>query len=283
MFFWILEVKNSAIYGLSKHLSPSSTPQHSLHGPNHQQPPPPTPHPFSPLPDPDPHPHPHPFNMNNLSSPVQILAPFSFLNPTTRYHPITPTRLVPEEKGESSSDQHQDTAQQHPPPLPPQDHGIYHIWRSRDNRKGRHAALVPRPTPGADEKAAATVPRATNSVAETLKGLVKMVTRYPIWDVSYDVAVVFTLGTSSFPWCALFGGAPIRDVGTSLILNKPLTPRRLRYMGHQRLLRVAPPGCSLHRVPRGSRRWRRLDCLYRRHHLRVWIRAADAGSRQREA
>lgn len=30
-------------------------------------------------------------------------------------------------------------------------------------------------------------------------GLAKMVTRYPVWDVSYDVAVIFTLGRSSFP------------------------------------------------------------------------------------
>ena len=159
----------------------------------------------------------HPFNMTSTHShPVRTFAPFSFLNPTTRYHPITPIPSTPEEKREPSPDQHHDTAQQHPSPHPPQDHGIYHIWRSRDNRKGRHAALVSRPTSGAEEKAAATVPRATNSFAETLKGLAKMVTRYPVWDVSYDVAVVFTLGTlgcfvgSLFPCCSLFVVAPIR-------------------------------------------------------------------------
>lgn len=162
---------------------------------------------------------------NNLSNPVHILAPLSFLNPTTRYHPITPSRSIPEDKGESGPDQPQDTTQQHPSPHPPQDHGIYHIWRSRDNRKGRHAALVPRPTPGADEKAAASVPRATNSVAETLKGLVKMVTRYPVWDVSYDVAVVFTLGklgcflASLFPLLCLL--LPLS--GTWLDTEGPLT------------------------------------------------------------
>lgn len=179
--------------------------------------------------------------MNNLSNPVQILAPFSFLNPTTRYHPITPSRLVSEEKREPSPDEHQDTTQQHSPAQTPQDNGIYHIWRSRDNRKGRHAALVPRPTPGAEEKAAASVPRATNSFAETLKGLVKMVTRYPIWDVSYDVAVVFTLGRFSFP-----GQQPQPD--TRSTTNIP----RLRHLGHQRLLCVAPPRRALDRVFRRS-------------------------------
>lgn len=202
--------------------------------------------------------------MNNLSNPVQILAPVSFLNPTTRYHPITPSRLVPEEKPEPSPSR---------PQPPPQDHGIYHIWRSRDNRKGRHAALVPRPTAGDDEKVAAAVPRATNSVAETLMGLAKMVTRYPVWDVSYDVAVIFTLGRSSFPllfsvYCCPFQEARLQNSSPSrLIPRVPLTPLRLGHLGYQRLLRVASSRRALDRVPRRSRRRRRLDRLYRRHHL----------------
>ncbi|KAK0741267.1 hypothetical protein B0T18DRAFT_331073 [Schizothecium vesticola] len=140
---------------------------------------------------------------NTHSHPVHTFAPFSFLNPTTRYHPITPTPSLPKEEQEPS------------PPAPPlQDHGIYHIWRSRDNRKGRHAALVPRPTPGAEKMAAATVPRPTNSLAETLKGLAKMVTRFPVWDVSYDVAVVFTLGSIVWVINAFFVWLPLAAPST---------------------------------------------------------------------
>ncbi|KAK0728457.1 hypothetical protein B0T26DRAFT_698010 [Lasiosphaeria miniovina] len=46
---------------------------------------------------------------------------------------------------------------------------------------------------------ASSFPRATDTLAETLRGVLKMATRFPVWDVSYDVAVVFTLG--SVVWC----------------------------------------------------------------------------------
>ncbi len=39
--------------------------------------------------------------------------------------------------------------------------------------------------------------KATNTLRETLRGIWKMVVRYPIWDVSYDVATIFTLGMAS--------------------------------------------------------------------------------------
>ena len=65
---------------------------------------------------------------------------------------------------------------------------VYHVWRSRDNRKGRHAIAV------TEEYAARSALRPTSSLVESLKGVGKMLVRYPVWDVSYDVALVYTIG-----------------------------------------------------------------------------------------
>lgn len=78
--------------------------------------------------------------------------------------------------------------------------GVYTVWRSRDNRKGRHTLAL---TPSA-AAALPTVPTKTTSAASTtaaniprllLSGLARMALRYPLHDVSYDVALVFTLGS----------------------------------------------------------------------------------------
>jgi hypothetical protein len=78
----------------------------------------------------------------------------------------------------------------------------YHLWRSRDNRKGRHAVVVAGGKQGGggggggggERAAVVTHPRRTDSLAESLRGVWRMLVLYPVWDVSYDVAVVFTLG-----------------------------------------------------------------------------------------
>lgn len=92
-----------------------------------------------------------------------------------------------------------------PPEGPhPGSSGVYTVWHSRDNRKGRHALVL---TPSA-AAALPTVPtKATPSTATAitansprlllllLSGLARMALRYPLHDVSYDVALVFTLGS----------------------------------------------------------------------------------------
>jgi hypothetical protein len=69
--------------------------------------------------------------------------------------------------------------------------GVAFVWRSRDNRKGRHALAVS-VDPGNHD--ATKGPRPSNTWNQTLRGVSKMLLRYPVWDVSYDVAVVFTIG-----------------------------------------------------------------------------------------
>lgn len=127
---------------------------------------------------------------------------------------------------------------------------VYPVWRSRDNRKGRHAIVIPK-TPGVKEKGAhkkkkqgkdeggkkeekekvvsnekegIIVPPATNTLSEVWKGIVKMFVRWPVWDISFDVAVVFTIGKSlsffsSLP-SSLFSLLPLHF----FFLSPPFTP-----------------------------------------------------------
>lgn len=110
----------------------------------------------------------------------KVRAPLPFLNPTRRHIPL-PVADVKQTQTSAT-----------PAPLPAPE--AYHVWRSRDNRKGRHAIAVPQKYAGGlkDGK----VPRATNTLVESLKGVGKMFVLYPVWDVSYDVAILFTVGKS---------------------------------------------------------------------------------------
>lgn len=57
-------------------------------------------------------------------------------------------------------------------------------------------------------------PPSTSTLKQTLKGIWRMFSTYPYWDVSYLVAVVFTLG--SVVWCinAFFVWLPLQDPST---------------------------------------------------------------------
>lgn len=98
--------------------------------------------------------------------------PFSALNPTKRYIAV--------DKPESGSGA---AAQKHP--------GAVYVWRSRDNRKGRHGVAI---DPEHRDENHVAGQRLSESWLQTSRGLAKMVLDYPIWDVSYDVAVVFSIG-----------------------------------------------------------------------------------------
>ncbi|KAG7428861.1 hypothetical protein Forpi1262_v009478 [Fusarium oxysporum f. sp. raphani] len=107
--------------------------------------------------------------------------PLKSLNPTKRY-------LVADKKIIAGPD----TEQIQQPARPSaQGLGVAYVWRSRDNRKGRHALAVsvdPR------KHDATKGQRPSNTWNQTLRGVSKMLLRYPVWDVSYDVAVVFSIG-----------------------------------------------------------------------------------------
>ncbi|EPE08327.1 integral membrane protein [Ophiostoma piceae UAMH 11346] len=137
--------------------------------------------------------------------------PFAFLNPTTRYLEVLATGAAPASATDAATKG--------------KDHidGAYQIWRSRDNRKGRHAVVLTHDflrkqrRGGSDgtgdatpsKPISASIPRSSNSVRGVLHGLYKMLVRYPVWDVSYDVAIIFTIGSvvwvinSFFVWLPL--------------------------------------------------------------------------------
>lgn len=107
--------------------------------------------------------------------------PFQSLNPTKRFFVAKKgsSRPSDEERNEYSPASSSDS-------LP----NVTYVWRSRDNRKGRHALVVDRDP----RKHNTTGPKPSNTWERTLRGILKMAVRYPIWDISYDVAVVFTIG-----------------------------------------------------------------------------------------
>ena len=176
--------------------------------------------------------------------------PFSFLNPTTRYVSVPANALNRRHIGThdtrtKTSSADAATASSHPASNgmatlqqketgPENIRGAFQIWRSRDNRKGRHAivltsdffhhrhhsphgGLAPEEKkPGTSEgdvagagAGAATAPRSSHSWRSIAHILWKMVVSYPVWDVSYDVAMIFTIGSviwvinSFFVWLPL--------------------------------------------------------------------------------
>ena len=103
-----------------------------------------------------------------------VTGPFSFLNPTrAHFHHLR-------------QHDHEELAE-----------NVELQWRSRDNRKGRHTLFVkPATSPDA---AIFVTPESTASVRGVMKGIARMFTQYPYYDVSWLVAVIFTLG--SVVWC----------------------------------------------------------------------------------
>ncbi|KAI9864359.1 MAG: hypothetical protein M1813_003279 [Trichoglossum hirsutum] len=166
-----------------------------------------------------------------------VSGPLSILNPTRAYLKRIPSP-VPQRHGD-------DTRQEGPAGADRQvASGYEYQWRSRDNRKGRHALLIredmPRPHPPP-----------TSSTRQVLRGVLRMFTSCPYWDISYLVAVLFTLGsvvwvingffaylplvqpTSEFPHelstgagVTAFLGATIFELGSVLLLLEAVNERR---------------------------------------------------------
>lgn len=78
-------------------------------------------------------------------------------------------------------------------------------WRSRDNRKGRHTLLVD----PSDSSGEYITPKPTTTLHAAGQGIVRMVTQYPYWDVSYLVAIIFTLGSVVWVINAFFAWLPL--------------------------------------------------------------------------
>jgi hypothetical protein len=94
----------------------------------------------------------------------------------------------------------------------PQSTGIAYKWTSRNNRKGRHAITIdPSQIPPESQH---LVPHPTASWLKTAQGIWRMATMYPIWDISYDVATIFTLGSVIWVINAFFVWLPLVQPNT---------------------------------------------------------------------
>lgn len=81
-------------------------------------------------------------------------------------------------------------------------------WSSRNNRKGRHAIVVGQGQASANSKQL-TTPRPTSSLSSIARGFWRMLTYYPVWDISFDVAYVFTIGSVIWIFNAFFVFLPL--------------------------------------------------------------------------
>ena len=78
-------------------------------------------------------------------------------------------------------------------------------WTSRNNRKGRHAITI-KPTRKEEKD---LFPPVTSSIRQVCRGLLRMVTEFPIWDISYDVAIIFTIGSIIWVINCFFAWLPL--------------------------------------------------------------------------
>jgi hypothetical protein len=133
--------------------------------------------------------------------------PFRFLNPTRAHFDhsafsspgLSPDETkTPHESGDdveatATADTRHDQSSKEEANADVPAKNIRFLWRSRDNRKGRHALLVQRPLPGED--APFVTPRRTSHPREILKTVVRTFVCYPVWDISWLVAFIFTWGS----------------------------------------------------------------------------------------
>lgn len=115
-----------------------------------------------------------------------VMGPIPFLNPTRAYYE----------------------------PMAPNEKPIKRLWRSRDNRKGRHA-LVLSTTELPKNETEYELPSPTATLSATARGIWRMFTFFPYWDVSYLVATVFTFGSVIWVINAFFAWLPLQDPGTT--------------------------------------------------------------------
>ncbi|KAL6711208.1 hypothetical protein ACN47E_005739 [Coniothyrium glycines] len=81
-------------------------------------------------------------------------------------------------------------------------------WSSRNNRKGRHAIVMDRKQ-ATTQSAHMTTPRPTSSPHSIGCSIWRMLTNYPFWDISFDVAYVFTIGSVIWVINAFFVWLPL--------------------------------------------------------------------------
>ena len=135
-----------------------------------------------------------------------IIGPFSFLNPTrATFKYSTPNHKRTEDVNHNSEETSPERKDEQLAS------NIELIWRSRDNRKGRHTLIV---DPSSDPSAPFLAPKSTSGIREICRGILRMTQQYPYWDVSWLVATIFTLGSAIWVINAFFAYLPLAQPST---------------------------------------------------------------------
>ncbi|KAI9734685.1 MAG: hypothetical protein M1834_002287 [Cirrosporium novae-zelandiae] len=137
----------------------------------------------------------------------RVSGPVSFLNPTDAHyrHPIYPEKLTPPAVAPSRILYNENIEQINPEQFAS---NVSFRWRSRDNRKGRHTLLV-EPTKPTSHNKHYIVYQCTSNPREVTRGIWRMLTVFPYWDISYLVATIFTLGSVVWVINAFFVWLPL--------------------------------------------------------------------------
>ena len=143
-----------------------------------------------------------------------IDGPFRFLNPTRAHFKHTTWSRGPTSTVDGTSNNDEQGPNAGSAALSEEEEPAASIrlkWRSRDNRKGRHALAI-QPTDAASVNY--VTPKPTSTLHEVRKGILRMLVQYPYWDISYLVATIFTLGSVVWVMNAFFVFLPLVQPGT---------------------------------------------------------------------
>ncbi|OAA76199.1 integral membrane protein [Akanthomyces lecanii RCEF 1005] len=131
--------------------------------------------------------------------------PFSFLNPTRGHFAHAPVASPPQDEGADAAEapvaKEDQTASTSPIKHQPSIDGVHFLWRSRDNRKGRHPLRV--------QQGSAAAPRRSSHPKEVLRGVLRTLTHFPVWDISWLVAFIFTWGSVVWVINGFFAWLPL--------------------------------------------------------------------------
>lgn len=145
----------------------------------------------------------------------RISGPVSFLNPTTAAYSHVPSGekhpTLTSSGGDGADSEHgnRENAATYEDEQPASN--VEFAWRSRDNRKGRHTLVV---DPSAESNSRYLAPKFSSTFRGTAQGLLRMGTQFPYWDVSYLVALIFTLGSMVWVINSFFVFLPLVLPGT---------------------------------------------------------------------